>query len=62
MTVEKAKLAARLMQDPAVSVDEICRTLRVSCATLYRYVSPNGNCGSHKQKVHFSLAVLLYHP
>jgi hypothetical protein len=42
MTAEKVKLAARLMQDPAVSVDEICRTLRVSRATLYRYVSPHG--------------------
>ena len=34
MTPEKVKLASRLMQDPAVSVDEICRTLRVSRATL----------------------------
>lgn len=42
MTAEKVKLAARLMQDPAVSVDEICRTLRVSRATLYRYVGPTG--------------------
>jgi DNA invertase Pin-like site-specific DNA recombinase len=42
MTPEKVKLAARLMQDPAVSVAEICHTLRVSRATLYRHVSPNG--------------------
>lgn len=42
MTPEKVKLAARLMQDPAVSVAEICRTLRVSRATLYRYVGPRG--------------------
>jgi DNA invertase Pin-like site-specific DNA recombinase len=46
MTSEKVKLAARLMQDPAVSVDEICRTLRVSRATLYRYVSPDGQLRS----------------
>lgn len=42
MTPEKVKLAAKLIQDPHVSVDEICRTLRVSRATLYRHVSPNG--------------------
>ena len=42
MTPEKVKLASRLMQDPTVSVNEICRTLRVSRATLYRYVSPDG--------------------
>ena len=42
MTAEKVKLAARLMQDPSVAVDEICRTLRVSRATLYRYVGPAG--------------------
>jgi DNA invertase Pin-like site-specific DNA recombinase len=42
MTPKKVKLASRLMQDPAVSVDEICRTLRISRATLYRHVSPGG--------------------
>jgi hypothetical protein len=36
---QELKLVARLMQDPAVSANEICRTLQVSCATLYRYVS-----------------------
>jgi len=48
MTPEKVKLASRLMQDPAVSVNEICRTLRVSRATLYRYVSPDGELRRHK--------------
>ncbi len=42
MTPEKVRLAARLMSDPALSVDEICATLRVSRATLYRYVDPKG--------------------
>jgi DNA invertase Pin-like site-specific DNA recombinase len=42
MTAEKVKMASRLMQDASVSVDEICRTLQVSRATLYRYVGPNG--------------------
>jgi DNA invertase Pin-like site-specific DNA recombinase len=42
MTPEKIKLAARLMQDPTVSVAETCRTLRGSRATLYRHVSPRG--------------------
>jgi DNA invertase Pin-like site-specific DNA recombinase len=46
MTSEKVKLAARLMQDPGVSVDEICRTLRVSRATFYRYVTPDGHMRS----------------
>jgi DNA invertase Pin-like site-specific DNA recombinase len=42
MTAEKVKMASRLMQDASVSVDEICRTLQVSRATLYRYVGPKG--------------------
>jgi DNA invertase Pin-like site-specific DNA recombinase len=42
MTPEKVKLASRLMQDPNVAVDEICRTLRISRATLYRHVGPSG--------------------
>jgi hypothetical protein len=46
MTSEKVKLAARLMQDPVVSVYEICRTLHVSRVTLYRYVSPDGQMRS----------------
>lgn len=42
MTPEKVKMAARLMKDPAISVEEICRTLGVSRTTLYRYVTPEG--------------------
>jgi DNA invertase Pin-like site-specific DNA recombinase len=35
---KKVAMAQRLYEDPATSVDEICRTLRISRATLYRYV------------------------
>jgi len=42
MTPEKVKMAARLMVDPAIQVEEICRTLGVSRTTLYRYVTPEG--------------------
>ena len=42
MTPEKVRLAARLMGDPTLPIDEICRTLGVSRATLYRYVAPDG--------------------
>ncbi|RME56085.1 MAG: recombinase family protein [Caldilineae bacterium] len=42
MTPEKVKMAARLMQDRSVPVEEICRTLGVSRTTLYRYVTPDG--------------------
>ncbi len=42
MTAEKVRLAARLMSDPTLQVDEVCATLGVSRATLYRYVDPKG--------------------
>ena len=42
MTAEKLKVAARLMQDPTVSVGEVCRTVGVSRSTLYRYVTSDG--------------------
>lgn len=42
MTPAKVKMAARLMQDRSVSIQEICRTLGVSRTTLYRYVAPDG--------------------
>ncbi len=42
MTPDKVKMAARLMKDPNVSAQEICRMLGVSRTTLYRYISPNG--------------------
>jgi DNA invertase Pin-like site-specific DNA recombinase len=41
-TPEKVRLAARLMSDPTLQADEICATLGVSRATLYRYVDPKG--------------------
>jgi DNA invertase Pin-like site-specific DNA recombinase len=42
MTPEQVKMASHLMQDPAIDVKEIVRTLGVSRSTLYRYVGPNG--------------------
>jgi DNA invertase Pin-like site-specific DNA recombinase len=42
MTPEKVRLASRLMSDPTLAVEEVCRTLGVSRATLYRYVGPTG--------------------
>jgi len=46
---KKVALAQRLYDDTTNSIDDICRTLRVSRSTLYRYIkkqeasSPNGN-------------------
>lgn len=42
MTPEKIKVAASLIKDRSNTVNDICRTLKVSRATLYRYVSPTG--------------------
>jgi predicted DNA-binding transcriptional regulator AlpA len=42
MTPEKVRLASLLMSDPTLQVDEVCTTLGVSRATLYRYVGPMG--------------------
>ncbi len=37
LTTPQIAIAQRLLQDPTVSVAEICRTLQVSRSTLYRY-------------------------
>ena len=42
MAAEKIKMAASLMKDASVSVKEICRNLKVSRTTLYRYIGPHG--------------------
>ena len=42
MDEEKIRVASRLMNDPEVSVAEVCRAVGVSSATLYRYVAPDG--------------------
>ena len=42
MDEQKVKLASRLMQDPELSVGEVCAAVGVSSATLYRYVGPEG--------------------
>lgn len=42
MPVEKIKMAASLMQNPNISIKEICRNLDISRTTLYRYIGPHG--------------------
>lgn len=37
LTSKQIEMAQRLLNDPAVSVAEVCRTLQVSRSTLYRY-------------------------
>jgi len=43
MTPDKVKVDASLMKDKANQVKDICKSLGVSRATLYRYVTPNGD-------------------
>ncbi len=42
LTPEKVKMAASLIKDKNNRIKDICQTLGVSRATLYRYVSPTG--------------------
>jgi len=42
MTPTKVAQAVQLRKNPALSVQQICQTLGISIATLYRYVSPTG--------------------
>src|SRR5215210_3740142 len=37
---KKVELLQRLYADPANAIEDICRTLRISRTTLYRYVTP----------------------
>jgi DNA invertase Pin-like site-specific DNA recombinase len=39
MTAKQVAMATALQQDPQTTVDDICQTLGVSRATLYRYLS-----------------------
>lgn len=39
---EKVKIAASLMKDKNNMIEDICKTLGISRATLYRYVGPKG--------------------
>jgi DNA invertase Pin-like site-specific DNA recombinase len=39
---KKVALAQRLYDDTTNSIDDICRTLRVSRSTLYRYIKATG--------------------
>jgi DNA invertase Pin-like site-specific DNA recombinase len=41
MDDRKLKMVQSLMKDPNLSIREICETLQVSKATLYRYLGKN---------------------
>src|SRR3954468_18557023 len=43
---KKVALAQKLYDDETHSIDEICKTLRVSRATLYRYIKPPGEASA----------------
>jgi AcrR family transcriptional regulator len=38
LTSKKAEMAQALYNDKSHSIDDICRTLNISRATLYRYI------------------------
>lgn len=40
LDLRKVAIAQALYDDPANSIADICRTLRISRATLYRYIRP----------------------
>ena len=42
MTPEKVEMAATLMKDKSIPIDDICNTLGITRTTLYRYVGPGG--------------------
>jgi DNA invertase Pin-like site-specific DNA recombinase len=42
LTPEQVRMAASLMKDKTNRIKDICKTLGVSRATLYRYVTPTG--------------------
>jgi DNA invertase Pin-like site-specific DNA recombinase len=45
---KKVELLQRLYADPANAIDDICRTLRISRTTLYRYVRPGDRTALEK--------------
>jgi DNA invertase Pin-like site-specific DNA recombinase len=45
LTPKKAQMAAVLYKDKTNTIDEICRTLNISRATLYRYIKTRGGDG-----------------
>jgi DNA invertase Pin-like site-specific DNA recombinase len=53
---KKLALAQRLYADPANAIDDICRTLRISRTTLYRYMEPGNRTAREKDKEEASLS------
>lgn len=47
---KQIQIAATLIKDKTISIKEICATLGVSRATLYRYISPTGEVRIESQK------------
>ncbi len=46
LTSKQIEMAKRLLNDPTVSVVEVCRTLQVSRSTLYRYCPQKKSIGT----------------
>ncbi len=47
LTEKQRQQAKALIKDPSISIGEICKTLKVSRSTLYRYVSGPSGRGKH---------------
>ncbi len=46
---KKLAMAKQLYADPANAIDDICRTLRISRTTLYRYVTPSKRAATERE-------------
>jgi DNA invertase Pin-like site-specific DNA recombinase len=42
LTQKRIEMAKKLMKDPEANIQEICQTLKISRATLYRYCTVTG--------------------
>ena len=51
LTPAQVKLAQTAMKDRTTVVNDLCKQLAISPATLYRYVSPTGALREHGKKV-----------
>jgi hypothetical protein len=52
LTKAQVRLAQTAMKNQDTSVSELCLELRgITCATLYRYVSPTGELREHGKRV-----------
>ncbi len=51
LSVHQVKLAQSAMKDKSTNVSELCKELKVSRQTLYRYINPNGRLREYGKKV-----------